>query len=120
MAVTRTQQDLAVAVMEDLGLLSPGELPSARDKASIVRRYENLLEELRDERLVYWDANEIPMEAFEALANIVGTLVMKSFGFPAPTGEEMDNALEGCKRRIRKRVVKPKSGESTNDWDTYF
>ncbi len=109
MAIERTQEDLATAVMEDLGLLSPGETPSARDKESIIRRYANLLEELRDEQTVYWEANAIPYEVFEALVNVVVLLVKKSFGLDAPTGEEMDWALEGAKRRIKKRIVKPAS-----------
>ncbi len=120
MAVTRTQQDLAVAVMETMGALGAGEEPSARDQAFILKRYGDLLEELRDERLVYWEANEIPKEVFLAVVNVLVLLTQGAFGLPSPVGEDMDDVLEGCKRRIRKRVVKPKSGEQTNDWDNYF
>jgi hypothetical protein len=120
MAIIRNQQELAFAVMEDLGLIGPGQSPAARDRESIVRRYQNLLEELRDENTVYWEYDEIPYEVFEAVVNVVGLMVMKSFGLPGPTAGDMDDALEAAKRRIRKRVVKPASGETVAADDSYF
>ena len=120
MAITRTGAQLAEAVMEDLGLLAPGETPSARDQESITRRYANILEELRDEQTLYWSTDAIPHECFEALVNVVGMLVMPSFGFPAPKGEDMERALNGAKRRIRKHVVKPASNTPVAADDGYF
>lgn len=120
MPVTRTQQQLAAAVMEDLGLVNVGEAPAASDSSMIIRRYTNIIEELRDEDTLYWEANAIPMEVFEAMVNVLSLLVMKSFGLPGPVGGEMDDALELAKRRIRKRVVKPASGLPVAADDGYF
>lgn len=120
MATTRTQQELATAVMESLGLIDPGEAPDAADKSSIIRRYGNLLEEMRDEQTLYWEADEIPNETFEALVNVVGLTVMGSFGLPTPIGDDMNKALELAKKRIRKRVVKPASGTGAGIYDVDY
>jgi hypothetical protein len=123
MATTRTQAELAAAVMEDLALINTGhgESPSAADEAMIIRRYENILAEMQDENIVYWSANAIPYEAFEAVVGLMSLIVGPSFGKPKiAEGEDFNNALEGAKRRLRKRVAKPASGHSVAADDSYF
>ncbi len=111
MATTRTQAELARAVMEDLGLIAANEDPAAADQSMILRRYTNLIEEWRDDNIVYWEANAIPYEVFEAVVGAMRLVVGPSFGVPGLVGEDLDNALEGAKRRIRRRVKKPASGQ---------
>lgn len=113
MATTRTANELARAVMEDLGLIEANESPSAEDNSMIKRRYSNILEEMRDEKTVYWDDDAIPYEAFEAMVGLMRLVVGPSFGVPGLVGEDLNNAMDGAKRRIKKRVVKPASGEPT-------
>lgn len=119
----RTSSDLAAAVMEDIGLINIGygETPSAADEAMIKRRYENILAEMQDEDIVYWDADAIPYEAFEALVTLISLIVGPSFGKPKiAEGEDFNRLLEGAKRRLRKRVVKPASGKPVAADDSYF
>lgn len=111
MATTRTQAELARAVMEDLGLIAANEDPSADDQSMILRRYTNLLAEWQDDNIVYWDADAIPYETFEALVSVMRIVVGPAFGIPGLAGENLDAALEGAKRRIRRRIVKPASGQ---------
>jgi hypothetical protein len=48
-------------------------------------------------------------------------VVGPSFGRPKlAEGEEFNNALDGAKRRLRKRVAKPASGLPVNSDDHYF
>lgn len=110
---TRTTADLSLAVLENLGLISAGEGVAAADHEFISRRYANMLEEMRDERLVYWDFDAIPFEAFEGVVTLMSLVVEKSFGLPGLKGEEFNDALDGAKRRIRARVGKPASGQPT-------
>ncbi|CAN1724437.1 protein of unknown function [Hyphomicrobium sp. 1Nfss2.1] len=120
---TRTQADLASAVMEDLALINTGdgEDPSAADRAMITRRYQNMLAEMRDENIVYWSDDAIPYEAFEAVVGLMSLIVGPSFGKPKlAEGEDFNNALDGAKRRLRKRVVKPASGLPVGADDSYF
>jgi hypothetical protein len=117
---TRTQADLAVAVMEDLGLSNPGEDIDGADSAMILRRYTNILAEMQDENSVYWEADAIPYETFEAMVGLMRLIVGPSFGVPGLAGEDLNNALEGAKRRIRKRIVKPASGQPAAADDSYF
>ncbi len=120
MATTRPQSELATAVMEHLGLTNAGEAPAASDASFVLRRYTNLMDELRDEQIAYWDNNAIPYEAFEGVVSAVGILVMGAFGLDAPVGRELEDAMEVAKRRIRRRVVKPASGEPAAADDSYF
>lgn len=123
MASTRTQADLAAAVMEDMGLINTGdgEEPSAADQAMITRRYQNLFAEMQDDRIVYWSQDAIPYEAFEAVVGLMALIVGPSFGKPKlAQGEDFNNALEGAKRRVRKFVVKPASGQPAPAEDSHF
>lgn len=120
---TRTSSDLAAAVMEDLGLINRGhgETPSASDEEMIKRRYQNMLAEMQDEDIVYWGDDAIPYEAFEALVGLMSLIVGPSFGKPKiAEGEDFNRLLEGAKRRLRKRVVKPASGKPVAADDSYF
>lgn len=110
---TRTQAELALAVMEDLGLVDAQESLDAADEAMILRRYTNVLAEMADENTVYWEANAIPYETFEAMVGLMRLIIGPSFGVPGLAGEDLNDALEGAKRRIRKRIVKPASGQPT-------
>ena len=123
MATTRTKADLAAAVMEDLALINTGdgESPSAADEAMIIRRYQNMLAEMQDENIVYWSEDAIPYEAFEAVVGLMSLIVGPSFGKPKlAEGEAFNNALEDAKRRLRKRVAKPASGQPVASDDHYF
>jgi hypothetical protein len=110
MAITVTMSEFVREAMNARQLLAPGEDPSSRDRDLIVKRYRWLLEEMRDERITYWAEDTIPYEAMLALVEVVMLACQSSFGFPSPTGRDMDDAIRGAKRRIRARVVKPSSG----------
>ena len=109
----RSSLDLSRGVMEDLGLLAAGEDIAATDHEFIPRRYANIYDEMMDEQIPYWEMDAIPKEAFEGLVTLMGLVVEKSFGRPGLQGEEYNNALDGAKRRLRRRVVKPASGTPT-------
>lgn len=113
MALVKTRLDLATKVMKDLSLLAPGESPSGRDAEDIGEVYDCMLEEIRDERYLYWTSDAIPTEVFLAVVELIALASQKMFGFPAPTGEEMTWALNGAKTRIRARIVKPKTNTPT-------
>jgi hypothetical protein len=113
---TRTITDLATAVMEDLGVLDATASPSAEDRDLISRRYAEGLEELRDDGLVWWEANAIPYAVFLPVVSYVALLVRKPFfpELPPPSDPELDAA----KLRIRRRIARRSTGEQTafNDY----
>lgn len=92
-------------------MISGTETPNAADQQYILRRYVEALEELRDDGLVYWEANAIPAEVFLAVVYFMGLVV--SSGFNKPTPPDLDAALEAAKRRIRRRISKRSTGEAT-------
>lgn len=107
---TRTASDLATAIMRDLSLIDALEEPAAEDREYIVQRYANILEEMRDDLLVTWEADAIPYDTFEAVVGLMRIVIGPAFGIPGLIGEDMNNALEGAKKRIRRRSMKRSSG----------
>ena len=69
------------------------------------------LRKLRDDGLVWWDANAIPYAVFPAVVYYVGLVVSPGFGISI--NGNIDDALEGAKRRLRRRVAKRSTGEAT-------
>lgn len=111
MALTRSVGELITETMRDLGLLSQRQDPSEDDAAFIRKRYEDVLEELRDEDLVYWQDDAIPKEAFLAMVKYLGLEVGGAFGLPGFNVVDLNTAQIAAKKRIRRRVSKPTSGE---------
>ena len=112
---TRTVTDLATSGMLDLGLLNATETPSATDRDFIATSYAEALEELRDEGLVWWEAGAIPLAVFPALTSYMAITVSEGFGKPRQV--PVDVELEAARRRIRRRIAKPTSGEQTSFTD---
>lgn len=113
MTTTRTPAVLAVAVMEDLGLHDPHESLDAADAEMITRRWANLYAELTFDRAAYFAVDAIPTECFEAVIGIMRLTVGPAFGVPGLAGEDLNDALEGAKRRLRKFTAKPASNTET-------
>jgi hypothetical protein len=111
--VTRSSAVLAVAIMEDLGLHDPHESLDSADEEMIVRRWENIYAELAFDRATYFAVDAIPQEAFEAVIGIMRLTVGPAFGVPGLVGEDLNNAMDGAKRRLRKFVAKPASNTET-------
>lgn len=105
----RTRPELALRVMKIYNLLMPGESISARDQADILERWDDAYMELVDEKNTYFEADAIPQEVFEAVAQYLAIVCASMFGFIAPTGRELTMALEGAKQRIKAKLVKPAS-----------
>lgn len=110
MALTRTVSELITETMRDLGLISQRQSPSEDDAKFIRGRYEDVLEELRDDDLVYWENDAIPKEVFVALVKHMGMEVGGAFGLGAPDPKTMQEMLYVTKKRIRRRLHKPNTG----------
>ena len=110
---TRTKSDLATRVMRKLALIDALEEPAAEDYAHISDVYTNLIEEMRNDLLVTWDADAIPYDTFEAVAELMRIVVGPDYGVPGPSGEELTQLLDGAKRRIRRLSMKRSSGQPT-------
>lgn len=108
---TRTIQDLATAVMQDLALIDATESPSANDRTFIETNYREALEELRDDGLVWWEANAIPLAVFPGMVGYMGVLLSEAFG--KPRSVPLNVELEEAKKRIRRRVARRSTGEQT-------
>jgi hypothetical protein len=110
MAETRTRLKFVTDLMRDMGVLDTLSQPRAEDAKYLIERYENIMSELRDDNLVYWDDDAIPREVFEALIVFFKLMVGPSYGLPGLT-VNLDSALESAKVRIRRRTHKEPSNE---------
>ena len=117
MSTIRTMTEMAKAVMLDMGLLDATEDPVAQDREYIIGIYEDLMAEMRDERLIYWPDNAIPKEDFQAVVKFMSLNVGSGFGIPMATGRAFEQELDYAKRRLRRRVVKESSGLDTHSAD---
>lgn len=106
MSITRTSGEFARAVLDKMGLTNATEDGSARDLAVVAARYQDVLEELRTDNLVYWDEDAIPAEVVDALSDLVIQSAGPSFGFPLPPLAQRLIERELMVRRIRKNVTK--------------
>ena len=102
----RTLLQLSKAVADKLTVTDALEQPAAVDHALIVSRYEELMEELRDDDLCYWPNGAIPLVVFTAVVDLVALHVAPSFGMTIAGVYEIENAEIPIKRRIRKRLNK--------------
>lgn len=120
MAETRTRQDFVKALLQDMGRLDLLSEPRPEDAKYLKGRYDNIIAELSDDELVYWPADEIPIEVFEALLVFFKLMVGGSYGLPEVPTAAINPALEQAKVRIRRRIVKTTSEGPQSEPDGYF
>lgn len=105
---TRTRADLAKRALQRLGVLQSDEDPDTADGLLVEREYADLLTILKDEGLAYWPENEVPGVVFLPLTDLLANQVAPHFGKPSSAEVE-----EMAKRRLRRHIAKPASGEPT-------
>lgn len=107
MATTRTPSELATNVLLDLGVIDSHAAPAAADTNYVIKRYQDLFEELADpdEQIVYWELSDIPRAVFEPLTQLMSLTVAKAFGFPQ-TPQQLEQGMEIFKRRLRRHTHK--------------
>ena len=78
-----TLTDMAIAVLQELGVLAAGEAPSAEDDALVKARYERWRVLAAKRFLVDWDASDaVPAGAEDAVTLIVAYNCAPAFGLP--------------------------------------
>lgn len=77
-----TDNNLALAVLEELGVIAEGETPNADSGATVKRRIGAVLAGLRDEGLAYWTADNTPLEVKEPMTKLVAFACMGVFQSP--------------------------------------
>jgi hypothetical protein len=103
-----------------MGRLDLLQEPRPEDAKYLKGRYDNIISELEDDELVYWPADEIPREVFEALIVFFKIMVGGGYGVPEVPTTMINDAIEKAKLRIRRRIVKVSSEEPQSEEDGYF
>ena len=112
MALTRTRQELAVAVMRELGKIGADETPTSDDATYVKAAYDDKYEWWVDEELVYWEPDEIPKAVFQAVRDIIINEVRGAFGEPTPA-EEKSAREDLLMKRLRRHTARATSGMRT-------
>lgn len=104
--MARTQAELHKATLQHLGILDAVEIVSAEDAKLLEERYDDLVEDWRDDGLVYWPKEAIPGPVFPWLVMLLGNYVSPSFGLQFSPDVEAYG-----RRQLRRIVSKRPSGE---------
>ena len=110
--MARTRTELIREVLLQLAVVDAGGSISAEDNDFVGKKYDDLHGEWEFEELVYWDANEIPSEAFTTVSLLVANRVQNGFGRSASISE-MDQEETRLLRRLRRNVAKRPTGFPT-------
>lgn len=119
--MARSKSDLATDVLRKLGVLDALHSASAEDAAHVEARYDDKLEELRDQGLVYWShtsrtSEDIPNAIFGALVNIMAEDQAAYYGVEIPAVSDNARPVScGTKglRDLRRHMAKGPSGSPT-------
>jgi len=118
MATFKTKAQLSAAVLEQMNEVGVGQSVDPDEAALIEERYDWKLAEWRDRGLVWWanttrSAEEIPLQVFQPLVDLMENEVMHSFGRdnPMPQRKAMEEQLLVMLRRAK---APGRSGESTS------
>ncbi len=94
---TRTQ--LIHRALAAIGALEPGEAPSTEDYNTMDNLVDPLIGQLAADEIIYiQDSEEIPVEYFIPLANLLGNMAGPDFG--SPVNDEAQKRDEGTLRRL--------------------
>lgn len=115
--MAKTKVELATAVLSQMRETGVGETPDADDSDYVEGRYDVKLAEWRDNGLVWWTntsrtAEEIPLQVFQALVDLMENEVMHRFGRDNPPVERRlreQQLLAPLRRNLSRRP----SGEPT-------
>lgn len=83
-----TGAQLALRVLERLKVVIAPDSPTALDLTTVTTFYNNSLAEMRADNVAYWDQDDIPDEAFQALADLIAGRVAPDFGVTRPDLEQ--------------------------------
>jgi hypothetical protein len=86
--MTKTTQQLATRVLERLRVIAGGDTPSNADAETVKNAYSGFFKELDAQDIAWWDEDEVPDEAFEALADFVAGRLAPDFGQARPDLEQ--------------------------------
>lgn len=78
--MARTQADLATAVLKELRIIAADETPSAEDQATVLAKYADMFEEMKDRDVAFWPVASIPSAVFGALTKVIAAECAASFG----------------------------------------
>lgn len=82
--MSKTAAQLATRVLERLKVVGAGETPSADDSSTVQNYYAGTFGEIEVEGLTYWDQDDIPDEAFQALSDFIAGRIAPDFGVSRP------------------------------------
>src|SRR5689334_759919 len=93
---TKTEEELAAEVLEEMGIIGTGEDPSGTDdETKVINAYRIKFAELAapPHECVYWARDEIPEAIFNVLRDLVINEVQGGFGNPLSPADKRTSEL---------------------------
>lgn len=111
MALYKTKTELVTDVLKSKNKLGADEPIDTYDQTYLEAAYDNKFAELKDDGLAYWAANDIPLEVFNSIRDLVWNEVRDAYGMPQSEADR--HAIEDIlRKRIRRHVSVKNSGHS--------
>ena len=108
--MTKTEAELATAVLRDLGVVNATDTPSAADSAFVTGKYRDAYSYCEDLGLAYWTSTAIPSAVFLMLVDLIVNRCMTAFGF-AQSIDEMKAREEDLLKRLRRHCARGRTGK---------
>lgn len=116
--MARTKAEVARLVLQDvLSAYHPSDSIPAEDDTQVDNAHENVLEELREAGIAYWDIDSTPNAVAHHVASIIGWEVAQAFGVPRSSLIVIDqhgrsaSLREYAEQKLRRHIAKEPSGE---------
>lgn len=103
----KTSTDMVTLILKKQYVLEGGETASAEDKATTLETFLSQLEWLRDEGIVWWDDDETPLSAADALADYMAYYCPV---IPQEERNQYERASMRGETRLRKLAAKSAEG----------
>ena len=111
---TRTETELATAVLREMGVVDAEETPATVDITWVTSCYEDKFAELQSPglELTYWLKTNIPQAVFNLLRDLIINEVQGSYGDPLPPDVKEQREILILKK-LRRHVSVPSAGVPT-------
>jgi hypothetical protein len=105
--IVKTRRDLVDQVLENIGVLAEGQTPSAEQVDRVDKKIDPAFADLNARGVMYiGDTEEIPVEIFLQLADVVAYRCIQTFGVSTDDEVKLTRRKEAAEKEL-KTIARP-------------
>ncbi len=105
----RSSADLVTEALRLLNVIAGDQEADGFERDNAVRRWQEMHAELVDDGLAEFDADDIPLDAFRAVARLFADVIAPTYGRAASI--DPDDPMHPARDRLRRRISLDSDGE---------